>query len=523
MRDSDIVALLAAGERKGLEAAYTAYAARIYDYAHSMLRQADGTAAADVTHDTFLIALAKASGLRDPDRFRSWLYAIARNECLRVLRQSKRTDPLPSEDQQPGKDRTRQGSPDMAADLSRSELGELVHAAAAGLSPKDREVFDLGMRHDLQAGEIAKALGVSENAAHAMLSRVRGQFKKSLGALSVARSGRRTCAVLDGLLSGWDGSFAPLWRKRIARHVEHCKSCSKVQGRELSPAALLTLAPLLGAPVLVRERLFGPDLDLVSADTSKPVSVDTTTALVGIGRRLADRSGPFAPDGFPGQAVGGRRRAAALVLTAMLMVVVGGGWWFTRGDAVPELESAAPTSIVSSSIGAPYSLQPGETLSTSAATKGPLKSDSATAPPSDTASIPGTPPQSGPSSPTSAPNSVPSSDPTTATSSPGTVPSSVLTTSSSSGTLAITPTSLTMRRGASSTVRLTAQGSTVDWAATREGAAGTYTSLSQYSGTLAGGASTAVTITVSSATPSTITQLVVVFGPGDKRVVITLA
>jgi len=518
MRDSDIVALLAAGERRGLEAAYTGYADRIYDYAHSMLRQADGTAAADVTHDTFLIALAKAPGLRDPELLRSWLYAIARNECLRVLRQSKRTDPL-TYDEQPGQG-AGPGSADVAADLSRSELGELVHAAAAGLSPKDREVFDLGMRHDLQAGEIAKALGVSENAAHAMLSRVRGQFKRSLGALSVARNGRRTCAALDGLLTGWDGSFAPLWRKRIARHVEHCKACSQVQGRELSPAALLTLAPLLGAPALVRERLFGPDLDLVSVDTTTSASVDTTTALVGIGRRLADRSGPFAPDGFPGQAGGGRRRAAALALSAMLLVVVGGGWWFTRGDAVPETESAPPTPIASSTSGAPYALQPGETLSTASANKSPTETSS-TGSPSATPSTLSTTPPGGPSSSTSSPTSGPSNGQTSA--SPSTLPGSVLTTSSSSGTLVVTPTSLTVRRGASGTVRLTAHNSTVDWAASRQGAAATYTSLSRYSGTLAGGASTSVTITVSPATPRSVTQLVVVFGPGDRQVVITLA
>jgi len=518
MRDSEIVALLAAGERQGLEAAYTAYADRIYDYAHSMLRQADGTAAADVTHDTFLIALAKASGLRDPERFRSWLYAIARNECLRVLRQSKRTAPLPDTDEH-SRTSPDQGSADMATDLSRSELGELVHAAAAGLSPKDREVFDLGMRHDLQAVEMAKALGVSENAAHAMLSRVRGQFKRSLGALTVARNGRRTCAVLDGLLSGWDGSFAPLWRKRIARHVEGCKSCSQVQGRELSPAALLSLAPLLGAPALVRERLFGPDLDLVSADTSAPI--DTTTALVGVGHRLAERAGPFAPDGFPGEAGGARRRAAALVLAAAMLLVVSGGWWITRGDAAPEQHDvAAPAVSTLSTSHAPYNLQPGQTLSASTSAS---KSPSASASPSagETPSIPGTTPTGPPA--TSGPSNGPSNTATSSSSSPSGVPSSVLTSSSSSGTLAVTPTSMTVSRGSTGTVRLTAQGGTVDWSGVREGAAATYTSLSQYSGTLAGGASTSVTISVSAATPRSVTQLVVVFGPGARRVVITIA
>jgi hypothetical protein len=77
-------------------------------------------------------------------------------------------------------------------------------------------------------------------------------------------------------------------------------------------------------------------------------------------------------------------------------------------------------------------------------------------------------------------------------------------------------------RGSTGTVRLSAQGGTVEWSGVREGAAATYTSLSSYSGTLAGGASTSVTISVRRATPRTVTTLVVVFGPGDHRVVITV-
>ena len=258
MRDSEIVALLATGGREevrqGLAAAYAAYGDRIYDYAHWMLRGTDPAAAADVTHDTFLIAVAKVGGLRNPERFRSWLYAIARNECLRVLRVAGRSDPLEYGDgtPHPALVAVEEGEGhEMSAELSRGDLRELVRTAAAGLSPKDREVFELGMRHDLQAAEIAKALGVGDNAAHAMLSRVRSQFERALGALTVARHGRESCPDLDSLLSGWDGSFGPLWRKRIARHVESCATCTQVRSREVSASALLSVVPLLAAPALI--------------------------------------------------------------------------------------------------------------------------------------------------------------------------------------------------------------------------------------------------------------------------------
>jgi len=85
MRDSEVVAAIVAGDPAGLAEAYDRYAAPLYNYCRTLLREpAD---AADAVQDSFVIAASKLSGLRDPDRLRSWLYAVARNECHRRLRQ----------------------------------------------------------------------------------------------------------------------------------------------------------------------------------------------------------------------------------------------------------------------------------------------------------------------------------------------------------------------------------------------------------------------------------------------------
>ena len=84
MRDNEIVAAIVASDLDGLGEAYDKYAARLYGYCWSLLREpAD---AADAVQDTFVVAAAKVSGLRDPSRLRPWLYAVARNECHRRLR-----------------------------------------------------------------------------------------------------------------------------------------------------------------------------------------------------------------------------------------------------------------------------------------------------------------------------------------------------------------------------------------------------------------------------------------------------
>jgi len=84
MEDPEVVAAIVAGDPAGLAEAYDRYAVPLYSCCRSILREpAD---AADAVQDTFLIAAAKLRDLRDPGQLRSWLYAVARNECFRRLR-----------------------------------------------------------------------------------------------------------------------------------------------------------------------------------------------------------------------------------------------------------------------------------------------------------------------------------------------------------------------------------------------------------------------------------------------------
>jgi DNA-directed RNA polymerase specialized sigma24 family protein len=84
MEDPEVVAAIVAGDPAGLAEAYDRYAMPLYSYCRSMLREpAD---AAEAVQDTFLVAAAKLRDLRDPGELSSWLYAVARNECLRRLR-----------------------------------------------------------------------------------------------------------------------------------------------------------------------------------------------------------------------------------------------------------------------------------------------------------------------------------------------------------------------------------------------------------------------------------------------------
>ncbi|MEV6692752.1 sigma-70 family RNA polymerase sigma factor [Micromonospora sp. NPDC051196] len=230
--DTALVEAMRRGERAGLEGMYRRYADRLYTYARTMVR--DPEAAADAVHDAFLTAGQRIGQLREPDRLRSWLYAIVRNECLRQLRERSRSLPL-DEAGEPVAD-----AADPATGVNAEQVRALVHTAVAALSPGDREVVHLAIRHNLSTVDIGAALGVPANHAHARLSRARSQLERALGALLVARTGARDCPTLAGLIDGWQGRLTPTLRKRVSRHIESCAVCGLLRREHLSPAALLS-------------------------------------------------------------------------------------------------------------------------------------------------------------------------------------------------------------------------------------------------------------------------------------------
>ena len=278
MEDPEVVAAIVAGDPAGLAEAYDRYALPLHTYCRSMLREpAD---AADAVQDTFLVATAKLRDLRDPARLRPWLYAVARNECLRRLRAGSALSALEEAGDIPVP------SAELGAEAERAEVQQLVRAAIDGLNPGDRDVIELSLISELDNDELADALGVSRNHAHALLSRARSQLERSLGALIVARTGREACADLDAMLAGWDGQLTVLMRKRISRHIEQCEVCGERKRRELTPALFAGAVPVVALLPGFREQVLR-----VLADRSP----------AGLAHRLtvANRAGPFGPQGFP--------------------------------------------------------------------------------------------------------------------------------------------------------------------------------------------------------------------------------
>ncbi len=248
--DAELACAAAAGDRGAFASIYDRYADRLHDFCIGMLRDRD--AAADCVQDVFCAAATRLGQLREADKLRPWLYAIARNECLRCIRARGRErvyDEVPEAE-------SGEAGPDTLA--ARSELANLIAEAAGGLSERDRSVLELAYRHGLDGPELAEALGVSAANAKKMTQRLRETIERSLGALLVSRRVRSNpiaCPELAEILAGWDGQFSVLMRKRIARHIESCSVCDEERKRLVNPVALLGGVPVfIPAPGWLRER-----------------------------------------------------------------------------------------------------------------------------------------------------------------------------------------------------------------------------------------------------------------------------
>ena len=324
MRDSEIVASIVAGDPEGLAAAYDRYADPLYKYCRSLLSEPDAPAdAADAVQDTFLIAPSRLTGLSDPGLLRAWLYAVARNECLRILRSGK-TAPEPAETP---------AEADAVIDITegsaeRARLRALLTDTAHGLNHDERELLELQLRHGLEPGEVAAVLRMSADRVYVLASKAHNQLEACLAVLLVGRTRHGDCDELEAMLDGWDGQLTVPLRKRVYRHIETCSTCHTRLDLELRPAVLLgwpadaamaaaatesfRLAP--GAPEGLREHT------LSLAAGQDPASVAHRAAVVG-------RAGTFGRDGFPEPqrhpgAIGGLRSLPQLPRVSRTWVAV---------------------------------------------------------------------------------------------------------------------------------------------------------------------------------------------------------
>jgi RNA polymerase sigma-70 factor (ECF subfamily) len=137
--------------------------------------------AEDLTQDVFIRAYRSISRLREPDRFRSWLFRIAVNRVNDYLRKKrvrsifKSSDEIP--DIQPEATQV-QEQPEALEQVLKEDFWRQVGRIAKKLSKMEREVFMLRFLDNLNINEIAQTLKKSESTVKTHLYRALAKFKK---------------------------------------------------------------------------------------------------------------------------------------------------------------------------------------------------------------------------------------------------------------------------------------------------------------------------------------------------------
>ena len=506
MRDREVAAAIVAGDPAGLAEAYDRYADPLYNFCRAILHEpAD---AADAVHDTFVIAACRLSGLEDPERLRPWLYAVARNECLRKLRGGSRQEPL-----EKIADITDEAT-DIAADAEQAELRALVREALNGLGPAEREVLELQIRHGLTSSESASILGISRNHLHALLSRARDQLKTSLGVLAVARTGRRDCPVLDAMLGGWDGRLTILLRKRVNQHVGRCVVCSERRHGEMVPAMFLGASPLIALPLAAALHPAFRAAVLRAAVTNPPAAVAHPAALThtafGSGGFPRPVASPRVPWWHPRPVHAGAAAGTAAAVASVVTIVASPPHHVAHAPGGGPAGGTAPGIIAGGTGGAAPTTSAGSSGSRASGTAGPsaLPTMNRASPITDGASAT----TDGISPTTVAPTST--AAPTS------TSPSATASTAPQSGTLSVSPATLDVAPPASGTITLAASDGPVAWSVSEPPGLAKKVIVSPMSGALAAGATTTVSVTVDGHGKM---HVHLVFSPGGSTVTVVIS
>lgn len=155
------------------------------------LRMCGESGAEDAAQEAFVAAWRGLPRFRGECRFSTWLYRLTTNAAIDYLRreQKQRTDgdldDLPLADDSP--------SPQEQAE--RSETQQRVRKALAALSEEHRQILLLRYMQELDYGEIAQALHISEGTVKSRINRAKARLRELLaqeGNLFLADSVKET-------------------------------------------------------------------------------------------------------------------------------------------------------------------------------------------------------------------------------------------------------------------------------------------------------------------------------------------
>jgi RNA polymerase sigma-70 factor (ECF subfamily) len=144
------------------------YGQKIYKYCYGMLRNKQE--AEDATQEVFIKAY-KSSELRDIANVSSWLYKVAYNHCLNVIKRNRLISFLPI------KEEMKVDSSTQLTDSSENGFSEMITNVMLKLSAQNRAVLILRVVEEKSYEEIATIVNKKPDAVRKQFERVKKKVK----------------------------------------------------------------------------------------------------------------------------------------------------------------------------------------------------------------------------------------------------------------------------------------------------------------------------------------------------------
>jgi len=164
------------GDREALATLVVRYQRPIYNATLAILRRPED--ASDVTQTVFLRIVERGDDYDPQYKLFSWLYRIAVNESLDVLRRGRREAPL--DDDLDIADADARGP---EALLSAVEMSTRIHRCVMSMSLNDRVVLTLRHFSDCSYEQMAEILDLDEKTVKSRLFEARRRLRALLGNL----------------------------------------------------------------------------------------------------------------------------------------------------------------------------------------------------------------------------------------------------------------------------------------------------------------------------------------------------
>jgi len=161
--DEQLMLAYQQGDTRAFETLLTRHEKGVYGFALRML--GDSMLAEEVAQESFLRVIQSASRYRAKTSFRHYLYRIARNLCIDLLRKRPREPRTPDLDAgSPGTpEGIPNGNPGPESNLAAAQLRSAIHRALATLPEDQREAFLLKEVKGMKLQDVAAITGANLN------------------------------------------------------------------------------------------------------------------------------------------------------------------------------------------------------------------------------------------------------------------------------------------------------------------------------------------------------------------------